>query len=108
MGLNDPLRISSLISASPTDPDAPRTTAACVLDMKCLSLMCGSGTIPNLGGVPSRTPLQKRKRIRDHLAHVRCREPQAFHHALDAAGDSALVQDDGCLYLHALHGAGAL
>ena len=35
MGLNDPLRISSLISALPTDPDAPRTTAACVLDMKC-------------------------------------------------------------------------
>jgi len=27
MGLNDPLRISSLISALPTDPDAPRTTA---------------------------------------------------------------------------------
>jgi hypothetical protein len=38
--LNDPLRISSLISASPTDPDAPRTTAACVLDMKCLSSIC--------------------------------------------------------------------
>src|ERR1700686_5172371 len=42
MGLNDPLRISSLISALPTDPDAPRTTAACVLDMTCLSSMCRS------------------------------------------------------------------
>jgi hypothetical protein len=33
MGLNDPLRISSLIRALPTDPDAPRTTAACVEPM---------------------------------------------------------------------------
>src|SRR3954466_14037331 len=33
MGLNDPLRISSLMSALPTDPDAPRTTAACMCDM---------------------------------------------------------------------------
>jgi hypothetical protein len=33
MGLNDPSRISSLTSALPTDPDAPRTTADSVLDM---------------------------------------------------------------------------
>ena len=37
--LVDPSRISALISALPTDPDAPRTTAPCVLDMKCLSSM---------------------------------------------------------------------
>ena len=56
----------------------------------------------------SRTPLHQRKRIRDHLAHVRRREPQAAHDALDAAGEPALVQDDGRLDLHALHGARAL
>src|SRR5689334_21368857 len=33
MRLNDPLRINSLMRASPTDPDAPRTTAAGELDM---------------------------------------------------------------------------
>src|SRR5580692_8460417 len=38
MGLNEPLRSSASISALPTDPDAPRTTAAFVFDMKCLSI----------------------------------------------------------------------
>src|ERR1700690_24505 len=55
-----------------------------------------------------RLRLQKRKRIRDHLAHVRRREPQAAHDALDAAGEPALVQDHGRLDLHAPHGARAL
>ena len=49
MGLNDPLRSSSWINAFPTDPDAPRTTATRVLDIKCLSSTRCSRAVHGVG-----------------------------------------------------------
>ena len=55
MGLNDPSRISSLISALPTDPDAPSTRAAKVRGMRSLPLLCDE---------LHHAPLKHRQRIR--------------------------------------------